>query len=87
MFTPGFDPTHSHKVRQEELIREAQHFRLVQEALRARPRKANLISNLIILLGQGLVIMGKGMERRYRISPQPESHLRYNPSSYKSSYR
>lgn len=83
MFTPGFDPIHYHRVRYQELWREAQHFRLVQEALRARPQKANLVSRMIVVFGKGLVMLGTGMEKRYGISPQPEPNLLYNPSSSK----
>ena len=85
MFTPGFDPILYHKVRYQELWREAQDFRLVQEVLRARPQEVNLVSRLIVEFGKWLVMLGTGMEKRYSVSSQPESHLRYNSSLYKGS--
>jgi hypothetical protein len=81
MFTPGFDPMRFDKIRQQEFMREAQQYRLVQEALRARPRKVSMISKMLVLVGKWFVSVGASLERRFGDSPQAEAYLVYNPAS------
>ena len=84
MFTPGLDPLHDHQIRYRELRREAQNHHLVQEALRAKPRRINWISRMFAMIGKWLVRLGTSLEKGYSASSQVEPKLLYNPSSNKS---
>ena len=70
MITQGLDPIRYHEARYQQLLREAQQYRLVQEALKARPPKARSFSNLLAALGSRLVDLGAGLEKRYGTPPQ-----------------
>jgi hypothetical protein len=81
MLIPGFDPMSYHRIRHQEFMREAQQFSLLQEALRAKPRKVKMSSKILVLVGKWFVFLGTRLERRFSCSPQTEAYLVYNPSS------
>jgi hypothetical protein len=82
MFTPGFDLLGDHKMRYQAFLREAQQHRLVQEALKAQPRRANSLSKFLVIIGKWLVLVGGSLEKHFDCLPQTEAHLAYNSSSY-----
>ena len=69
MFTPGVDHMRFYKIRQQELLQEAQQSRLVKEALAARPRRG---AKILATIGNVLVSFGSSLEARYRPCPQIE---------------
>lgn len=81
MFTHGFDLMRYHEAKYQQLLQEAQQYRLVQEALRARPSKARSLSNLLAFLGSLLVDLGADLQKRYGTSPQAvvQQKQRSNP--------
>ena len=81
MFTPGLETVHYQKMRQQELMQEAQQYRLITMALKARPQKINPFFRVLVVIGKGLVLVGERLEVKFDGSPQTEAHLAYNSSS------
>jgi len=79
MTTLGFDPIKYHEARYQQLLEEAQQYRLVQEALRARQPKARGTSNILAVLGSKLVDLGAALEKRY--AAPPPAIVQLNPRS------
>ena len=77
----GLDPIRYHETKYQELLREAQQHRLVQEALKARPPKARISYNFLAVLGRKLVHLGAGLEKRYGAPPPAMAPLKQGANS------
>lgn len=75
MFTPGFDPMLQYKEHHMELIREAQRHNLVKEALKARASKSWTVTEILALVGKGLVAIGTRLEGRQDRQPCGEAAM------------
>lgn len=71
MFEPGFVGMHNYKERHEELLREAEKYRLVKEALKTDRPQGRLYSQILANFGRQLVALGTTLEKRYSASSQP----------------
>lgn len=65
MFSFSFDPEEYSSVRRQELIREAQHYRLIQEAMKSRRNQIRGLAKILALTGRWMVDIGTGLEKRY----------------------
>ena len=83
MYRSGVDPLDYHKMRYQEVEREAHHQRLVYEALKSMPPRLPVTANLLAALGRRLVAFGARLEKRYGGSSQVESRLQYKASTYR----
>lgn len=75
MFTPGFDPMLQYKQRHQELIQEAQSYRMVKEALKAKAPTTWNAAHILASFGKRLVALGTQLESRYGSQPCPETTL------------
>ena len=71
MFEPGFVGMHHYNDRHEELLREAEKYRLVKEALKTGKPEVRLYSQILANFGRQLVALGTTLEKRYSTSSQP----------------
>ena len=77
----GLDPTRYHETKYQQLLREAQQHRLVQEALKARPPKTRISYNFLAVLGSKLAHLGAFMEKRYGAPPPAMTPLKQQSNS------
>lgn len=75
MFSLNVDPMLYHKERFEELRREAQQHRLVQDARNVRPSRANRLSRFLVVFGNTLVELGASLEKRHSSLPQIDAQM------------
>ena len=75
MFTPGLDPIWFTKQRHQELLSEAQQWRLVREALEVGKPKHRNSSKILAFIGNKLATFGASLEERYSVQPHSESSL------------
>ncbi len=81
MTTILFDPIRYHEARYQQLRDEAQHSRLVKEALQARQPKARGASNFLAVLGRKLADLGAALEKRYDTPPTAVVQLKTQSNS------
>ena len=75
MNTFGIDLWMVAKQRQQERLQEAEHERLVKEALKARQPQDHTASAVLAQLGRKLTSLGSSLEVRYGSPAQIESSL------------
>ena len=81
MYTAVIDPMKYHEAKYQQLLREAQQYRLAQEALKARPPKDWFFSDILAVLGGKLKDLGAGLEKRYGTSPPAMVQLKKQSNS------
>jgi len=81
MSTAGLDPIRFHQAKYQQLLREAQQHRLVQEALKARPPKALISYNFLAVLCSKLARLGAVLEKRYGAPPPAMAPLKQGANS------
>lgn len=74
MVTFGFDLL-DYKRRQQELIKEAEYYRLVKEVLKAREPRDHHASLVLAQIGRKLTSLGTSLEERYSTAAQVEVKL------------
>jgi len=71
MFVQGFVALQHYSSRHQELLREAERYRLVKEALGTARPKRGLYSKAMAYFGRQLVALGTTLEKRHSTRPQP----------------
>jgi len=82
MITFGFDLL-DYKQRQQEKIDEADHYRLVKEALKAREPGDHIVEQVLAQIGRKLTRLGTSLEERYGIEAQTEHRLQHQSEAGK----
>jgi len=75
MIMINFDLYMAYQQRQEELLKEVEHDRLVKEALKARQPQDHNASTVLARIGRKLANLGSSLEERYGAQPQAEVKL------------
>ena len=68
------------RLRQEELLREAEKNRLLSEAFRSKSPNTSGTAKFLAFLGNQLASAGLSLEKRYGGQPEPRTTM--NPQSY-----
>lgn len=81
MYQSGFTPfmNMEYKRRHEELMKQANEYRMLVEARKAGPPKMRSTSKILALVGKGLARLGASLEERY--GSQTETNLASNQQS------
>ena len=65
MFRIGFDPLLEAEQQHKELIKQAEQYRLAQEANSASQNKSRSGTKILAMIGKGLASLGSSLESRY----------------------
>jgi hypothetical protein len=65
MIRIGFDPLFEAELQHRELIKQAEHYRLAQEAMAGYQNKPRSGAKLLALIGRGMASLGSNLVSRY----------------------
>jgi len=81
MFSFGFDPEVYSRVHHQELLKEAEQYRLMREVLRSRRSQYRGWAKILALTGRRLVNIGTLLEERYSVAyPAAATTRQYDAS-------
>jgi hypothetical protein len=71
----GFDPMLEAELRNKEIIKQAEHYRLINDAMKSSLPKASSAAKLIALIGREMASLGASLEAHYGGSPIEQINL------------